>query len=203
MGLLAKEFCGKFCGNSAENLPKFAEMRFIAPGKRCGNSAEFARKFSGNSAEMFCNDPFPNIPISELLIKELGQLHDGNRTLCLSIHWANPGHGLRNSNTYAIFYELNTYHPKREKYIRILRLKTRLRNSMRIHIDILSAIKLNEIRIPQPFLENWSYKGCNYTYVNNYWLMSSNSIRMHMHLKNRQEFHMYLFLHGWYQSLTA
>ena len=43
----------KFCG-------KFAETTFYCARKGCGNSAEILRK-------IFCNDPFPNNPISELL----------------------------------------------------------------------------------------------------------------------------------------
>ena len=48
----------KFCRHSAENLQKF---RFNA------SSAESLRKFRGNLQNIFCNDPFPNDPISELL----------------------------------------------------------------------------------------------------------------------------------------
>ena len=61
MGSLAKGFLRKVCGNSAESSRK---LRFIAPGK----GAEILRKFRGNLRKMFCNDPFPNDPISELLI---------------------------------------------------------------------------------------------------------------------------------------
>ena len=50
----------KFCGNSAESSRK---IRFIAPRK----GVESLRKFRGNLRKMFCNDPFPNNPISELL----------------------------------------------------------------------------------------------------------------------------------------
>ena len=60
MGSLAKGFLRKVCGNSAESLRK---LRFIAPGK----GAEILRKFRGNLRKIFCNDPFPNDPISELL----------------------------------------------------------------------------------------------------------------------------------------
>ena len=65
MGSLAKGFLRKVCGNSAESSRK---LRFIAPGK----GAEILRKFSGNLRNMFCNDPFPNDPISELLKYFLG-----------------------------------------------------------------------------------------------------------------------------------
>ena len=47
------EILRKLCGN----------LHFIAP----GNSAEILRKARGNLRNIFCNDPFPNDPISELL----------------------------------------------------------------------------------------------------------------------------------------
>ena len=53
------EILRKFCGN-------LQEIRFIASGK----GAEILRKVCGNFVEIakiFCNDPFPNDPISELL----------------------------------------------------------------------------------------------------------------------------------------
>ena len=50
----------KFCG-------KFAETTFYCARKGCGISAESLRKFRGNLRKFFCNDPFPNDPISELL----------------------------------------------------------------------------------------------------------------------------------------
>ena len=59
MGSLAKVFFF-FFGNSAESSRK---LRFIAPGK----GAEILRKFRGNLRKFFCDDPFPNDPISELL----------------------------------------------------------------------------------------------------------------------------------------
>ena len=66
MGSLAKGFLRKVCGNSAENLRK-SKTRITAPGK----SAEIPQKECGDFAEslrkVFCNDPFPNDPISELL----------------------------------------------------------------------------------------------------------------------------------------
>ena len=49
-----------FCG-------KFAETTFHCARKGCGNSAESLQKFRGNLRNIFCNDPFPNDPISELL----------------------------------------------------------------------------------------------------------------------------------------
>ena len=60
MGSLAKGFLRKVCGNSAESSRK---LRFVAPGK----GAESLRKFRGNLRKIFCNDPFPNDPISKLL----------------------------------------------------------------------------------------------------------------------------------------
>ena len=47
----------KFCGKFAEICK---EMSVIAPGK----GAEILRKFRGNVRNIFCNDPFPNDPIS-------------------------------------------------------------------------------------------------------------------------------------------
>ena len=52
----------KFCG-------KFADNTFYCARKGCGNSAESLRKFHGNLRKMFCNDPFPNDPISVVLKK--------------------------------------------------------------------------------------------------------------------------------------
>ena len=66
MGSLAKGFFAESCGNSAEICK---EMHFIAPEKGCGNSAESLRKFRGNLRNIFCNNPCPNDPISELLTK--------------------------------------------------------------------------------------------------------------------------------------
>ena len=56
----------KFCG-------KFAETTFHCARKGCGNSAESLRKFRGNLRKLFCNDPFPNDPISELLMAGISQ----------------------------------------------------------------------------------------------------------------------------------
>ena len=70
MGSLAKVFFAEglqsFCGNS-KTLRRFAKIRFIALGK----GAEILQKvveISWKFAEVFFNDPFPNDPISELLI---------------------------------------------------------------------------------------------------------------------------------------
>ena len=54
----------KFCGNSAESSQR---TTFYCARKGCGNSAESLRKFHGNLRKIFCNDPFPNDPISVLL----------------------------------------------------------------------------------------------------------------------------------------
>ena len=43
------DFCGEFCGSSAESSRKFAKIRFTASGK----SAEIRRKVCGNFAEVF------------------------------------------------------------------------------------------------------------------------------------------------------
>ena len=74
MGSLAKGFFfRKVCGDSVENSRKFKEKRFITSGKLsrvrkfCGEFAEISQKFVENLRKMFCNDPFPNNPISELL----------------------------------------------------------------------------------------------------------------------------------------
>ena len=55
-------FWQKVCGNSAESSWKLC---FIAPGK----GAEILQKFRRDLQKISCNDPFPNDPISELLIK--------------------------------------------------------------------------------------------------------------------------------------
>ena len=65
MGSLAKGFLRKLCGKFAEICK---EMHLIAPGK----GAEILRKFRGNLRKIFCNDPFPNDPISELLSIQSG-----------------------------------------------------------------------------------------------------------------------------------
>ena len=62
MGSLAKGSLRKVCGNSAESLLKFATHTFYCVRKGCGNSA-----VRGNLRKIFCNDPFPNDPISEML----------------------------------------------------------------------------------------------------------------------------------------
>ena len=68
MGSLAKGFWRKVCGNFRE---KFAEicknyvlLRQERVWKFCGKFAEIR----GNLRKILCNDPFPNDPISELLI---------------------------------------------------------------------------------------------------------------------------------------
>ena len=63
MGSLAKGSLWKVCGNSAESS---RTIRFIAPGK----GAEILRKVCGNLRKIFCNDPFPNDPISVVLKRE-------------------------------------------------------------------------------------------------------------------------------------
>ena len=59
MGSLRRVFA-EVCGNSAESSRK---LRFVVPGK----GAESLRKFRGILRKIFCNDPFPNDPISKLL----------------------------------------------------------------------------------------------------------------------------------------
>ena len=61
MGSLAKGFLRKVCGNSAEILRKIRGNYVLL-------RAESLRKFRGNLRKFFCDDPFPNDPISELLI---------------------------------------------------------------------------------------------------------------------------------------
>ena len=84
----------KFCG-------KFAETRFYCARKGCGNSAESLRKFRGNLRKIFCNDPFPNDPISELLISLffLDRV-TGNFTLQIIIV---PGTNLNSALHYILF----------------------------------------------------------------------------------------------------
>ena len=69
MGSLAKGSLRKACGNSAENLRKFCRkyvsLRQERVRKFCGKFADISRRLR----KIFCNDPFPNDPISELLIK--------------------------------------------------------------------------------------------------------------------------------------
>ena len=66
MGSLAKGLLRKVCRNSAESSWLFAKNAFIKGQERVlkcyGKFAEISRNF-------FCNHPFPNDPISELLIK--------------------------------------------------------------------------------------------------------------------------------------
>ena len=63
MGSLAKGFLRtilrKFCGKSAE----ICKNLFVLC-QKCGNSAESLRKFCRMFQTNFCNDPFPNVPIS-------------------------------------------------------------------------------------------------------------------------------------------
>ena len=72
MGSLAKGFLRKVCG-------KFAETTFYCARKGCGNSAESLRKFRGNLRKLFCNDPFPNDPISELSRKTVSVQSESGR----------------------------------------------------------------------------------------------------------------------------
>ena len=64
MGSLAKGSLRKVCGNSAEILRKVRGQYVLLCQERvrkfCGKFAEISRKF-------FCNDPFPNDPISVVL----------------------------------------------------------------------------------------------------------------------------------------
>ena len=57
----------KFCG-------KFAEVRIIAANncarKECGNATEVCGNFAESLRNVFCNDPFPNSPRSEMLRRE-------------------------------------------------------------------------------------------------------------------------------------
>ena len=86
MGSLAKGFLRKVCGSSAENSRKFAKNTFYCVRKGCRNSAESLRKFRGNLQKFFCNDPFPNDPISELLKKQRTRTNNqGNSTLLILI----------------------------------------------------------------------------------------------------------------------
>ena len=68
----------KFCGNSAESSRK---RHFIAPGK----GAESLRKFHGNLRKIFCNDPFPNDPISAFLTRVKLKKHKVER--CELLRW--------------------------------------------------------------------------------------------------------------------
>ena len=59
----------KVCGNSGENPWNFARKYVLLRQQRvrkfCAKFAEISRKF----AKIFCSDPFPNDPTSELLIR--------------------------------------------------------------------------------------------------------------------------------------
>ena len=70
MGSLAKGSLRKVCGSSAEILRKVRGQYVLL---RQENSAESLRKCHGNLRKIFCNDPFPNDPISVVLRKEWGK----------------------------------------------------------------------------------------------------------------------------------
>ena len=74
MGSLAKGFLRKVCGNSAEILRKvrgnYVLLRQERARKFCGKFAEIRV----NLRKLFCNDPFPNDPVSELLTLGGGNL---------------------------------------------------------------------------------------------------------------------------------
>ena len=60
----------KFCGDFAEICKKYVPLRQERVRKFCGKFAEISRRLR----KIFCNDPFPNDPISELQIaKEKAQ----------------------------------------------------------------------------------------------------------------------------------
>ena len=59
-------FVWKFCGVFAEIATK---KTFYCIRKECGNSEKSLQKFLGKFLTNFCNDAFPNDPISELLMK--------------------------------------------------------------------------------------------------------------------------------------
>ena len=87
VGSLAKGFFAevlrKVCGN-------LRETRSYSVRKGCGNSAESLRKFRGKLQTNFCNDPFPNHPISELLsqgnLRSITIIYD-NFATCMSLHF--------------------------------------------------------------------------------------------------------------------
>ena len=59
--------CPKVYGNSAESLRKFAKTSCCCVRKGCGDSAESFGNFAEICGNIFCNDPFPNDPIIEVL----------------------------------------------------------------------------------------------------------------------------------------
>ena len=59
----------KFCGKFAEICRKYVLLRQERVRKFCGK----LRKFRGKLRKIFCNDPFPNDPISELL--KIGKIY--------------------------------------------------------------------------------------------------------------------------------
>ena len=75
-GRQRRGFCGKFAEILRKFCGKFADTTSYCARKGCGNSAESLRKFRRNSRKIFCNDPFPNDPISELLKMDAAVLGD-------------------------------------------------------------------------------------------------------------------------------
>ena len=63
----------KFCGNFAEICKKYVSLRQERVRKFCGKFAEISRGLR----KIFCNDPFPNDPISELLNDSSRVNHSG------------------------------------------------------------------------------------------------------------------------------
>ena len=66
MGSLAKGFLRKVHGKFAEICKRYVLLRQERVRKFCGK----LRKSCRNLRKCFCNDPFPNDPMSELLKKE-------------------------------------------------------------------------------------------------------------------------------------
>ena len=70
MGLLAKRFLRKVCGNSAESSRKISKRHVLLRQERVRKFCGKLRKFRGNLWKIVRNDPLTNDPMSELLILE-------------------------------------------------------------------------------------------------------------------------------------
>ena len=67
MGSLAKCFFRTVCRNSVESSRKFNKKTSLTTSGKGAEILRKLRKFRGKLRKCFCNGPFPNDPISELL----------------------------------------------------------------------------------------------------------------------------------------
>ena len=68
MASLAKGFLRKMLGIFCGEFAEICKNTFYCVRKGCRNSAECLQNIRGDFRKIFCNDPFSNDPISELLI---------------------------------------------------------------------------------------------------------------------------------------